>query len=133
MAAAGAVADAPTPPYSARIEIVYGITGISIMLLRLTALASLTALAGCLGPAEFRGWREPEFKYAACHGSPNAAPCHEQARTACPEGYQLAEERSDPPIQRFAFIFRCGAPPAVVDEPPPRPRTRRAAPPTVPK
>jgi len=103
------------------------------MLLRLAALASLTALAGCLGPAEFRGWKEPEFKYANCSGAPNVSACYDQARAACPEGYQLAEERSDPAILRYAIIFRCGAPPAVVDEPPPRPRTRRAAPPAVPK
>ena len=103
------------------------------MLLRFAAFASLTALTGCLGPAEFRGWREPEFKYTACHGSPNVSACHDQARATCPEGYQLAEERSDPTIQRYAIIYRCGAPPAAVEEPPPRPRMRRAAPPAVPK
>jgi len=98
--------------------------------LRLLALAALVPLAGCLGPAEFRGWAEPEFKFANCSGAPSVAACHEQARALCPEGYQLAEERSDPDIQRYSIIVRCGPPltPAV-EEPARRVRTRRAAPP----
>ncbi|MGH7004084.1 MAG: hypothetical protein ACREIP_09055, partial [Alphaproteobacteria bacterium] len=99
--------------------------------IRLAALAALIPLAGCLGPAEFRGWKEPEYKFASCSGAPNGiAACHEQARAACPDGYQLAEERSDPEIQRYSIIVRCGAaaPPAV-EEPTPPTRSRRAAPP----
>ena len=98
--------------------------------LRFFALAALIPLAGCLGPAAIRGWAEPEYKFADCAGAPSVAACHEKARALCPEGYQLAEERSDPAILRYSIIVRCGAPPPrAVEEPAPRVPTRRAAPP----
>ena len=98
--------------------------------LRLFALAAFIPLAGCLGPAEFRGWAEPEYKFADCTGAPSVAACHEKARAICHEGYQLAEERSDPEIRRYSIIVRCGAAaPPVMEQPAPRVRTRRAAPP----
>ena len=102
--------------------------------IRFAALTVLIPLAGCLGPAEFRGWQEPEYKFATCTNAPNGlAACHEQARSFCPEGYQLAEERSDPEIQRYTIIVRCGAaPPPVVDEPRAPARTRQAPPAAMP-
>jgi len=104
------------------------------MLMRLAAIAALSTLAGCLGPAEFRGWSEREYKFTNCTGAASVSTCHEQARVLCPEGYQLAEERSDPEIKRYSIIVKCGAPPPAVEEPSPRPRTRRAAPaPATPK
>ena len=55
--------------------------------IRFAALTALIPLAGCLGPAEFRGWQEPEYKFATCTNAPNGlAACHEQARSFCPEG-----------------------------------------------
>lgn len=80
-------------------------------MLRLLPIAMLIPLAGCLGPAEFRGWSERENKFAGCSGAPaGIAACHAQARALCPEGYQLAEERGDPEIRRYSIIVRCGAP-----------------------
>ena len=102
--------------------------------LRLLALATLLSLAGCLGPADFRGWPEPPHKFADCTGAPNGlAACFEQARALCPQGYQLAEQRSDPEINRHQIIVRCG-PPLVVEEPaPPAPVRRREPAQPVPK
>ncbi len=99
------------------------------MLIRLAAIAALSTLAGCLGPAEFRGWSEREYKFTNCSGAASVGTCHDQARVLCPEGYQLAEERSDPEIKRYSIIVKCGALPPAVEEPAPRVRTRRAAPP----
>lgn len=104
---------------------------------RLIATAALLALAGCQGPAEFRGWPEPPHKFADCSGAPNGlAACFEMARAMCPQGYQLAEQRSDPDIDRHQIIVRCG-PPLAADEPaPPAAAPRRRAPtpaPAVPK
>lgn len=106
--------------------------------LRFLVLAGLPALAACIpsSPATFRGWPDPPHKFADCSGAPNGlSACFEQARAMCPEGYQLAEQRSDPDINRFQIIVRCG-PPIAVEEPAPRApaRTVRRAPaPVVPK
>ncbi|HEY7610593.1 MAG TPA: hypothetical protein VIF14_15280 [Alphaproteobacteria bacterium] len=100
---------------------------------RLLALAAVSALAAC-SPAAFRGWPDPPHKFADCSGAPNGlAACFERARALCPDGYQLAEQRSDPAINRHQIIVRCG-PPLAVDEPaPPAPaRVVRPAP-AVPK
>jgi hypothetical protein len=105
-----------------------------MLALRLVAPAALLALAAC-NPATFRGWPDPPHKFADCTGAPTGlAACFEQARALCPEGYQLAELRSDPTINRNQIIVRCG-PPLVVDEPPrAAPVVRRRAPaPVVPK
>ena len=67
--------------------------------------------------------------------APNGlAACFERARALCPEGYQLAELRSDPDINRNQVIVRCGPPLAVEEPAPPSPAPRRRAPTqTVPK
>lgn len=104
---------------------------------RLIATAALFAVAGCMSPADFRGWPEPPHKFADCTGAPGGlAACFERARAMCPQGYQLAEQRSDPPINRHQIIVRCGAPLAVDEPAPPAPAPRRRAPapaPAVPK
>jgi hypothetical protein len=101
--------------------------------LRLVALAALLALAAC-SQASFRGWPDPPHKFADCTGAPTGlAACFEQARALCPEGYQLAELRSDPVINRNQIIVRCGPPLAVEEPPPPRRVVRRAPPQPVPK
>ena len=96
-------------------------------ILGLLALAplALASLGGCLSPAEFRGWKEPPHRFAQCTGAPNGLDaCFEQARAMCPEGYQLAELRSDPDINRHSIIVVCGAgttpgaPPAPPQQPP---------------
>lgn len=105
------------------------------MMPRLLALAAVLAVAAC-NPAGFRGWPDPPQKFADCSGAPNGIEaCFERARALCPEGYQLAERRSDPGINRHQIIVRCGPPLAVEEPAPPAPaRTvRRAPPPAVPK
>jgi hypothetical protein len=105
------------------------------MIPRLLALAAILALAAC-NPASFRGWPDPPHKFADCSGAPNGlAACFERARALCPEGYQLAEQRSDPDINRHQIIVRCGPPLAMEEPAPPAPaRTVRRAPvPAVPK
>jgi hypothetical protein len=104
---------------------------------RLLALAAVSALSACIpsSPATFRGWPDPPHKFADCTGAPNGlAACFEHARALCPEGYQLAEQRSDPEINRHQIIVRCG-PPLAVEAPPPAPRrtVRRAPAQPVPK
>jgi hypothetical protein len=99
------------------------------MIPRLLALAAVLALAAC-NPAAFRGWPDPPHKFADCSGAPGGlAACFERARALCPEGYQLAEQRSDPDINRHRIVVRCG-PPIAADEPaPPAPaRTVRRTP-----
>lgn len=103
---------------------------------RVLIVVALLALSGCIpwSAATFRGWPDPPHRFVDCTGAPNgAAACFEQARAACPEGYQLAEHRTDPDINRNQIIVRCG-PPLTVEQqaPPPRPTVRRA-PQTVPK
>ncbi len=101
------------------------------------ATAVAFAAAGCIpaSPATFRGWPEPPHMFVDCTGAPNgAAACFEQARARCPQGYQLAEHRADPPINRNQIIVRCGPPLAVEEQtPPPRPAVRRAPQQPVPK
>lgn len=102
---------------------------------RLLALAAVLALAAC-NPATFRGWPDPPHKFADCSGAPTGlGACFEQARTLCPEGYQLAEQRSDPEINRHQIIVRCGPPVAAPEPEPAAPaRTVRRAPaPATPK
>ena len=106
--------------------------------LRLLVLAGLPALAACIPSSQstFRGWPDPPHKFADCSGAPNGlAACFERARALCPEGYQLAEQRSDPEIRRYQIIVRCGPPLAAQEPEPPAPaRTVRRAPaPAVPK
>jgi len=108
--------------------------------LRFLVLAGLPALAACIPSSQstFRGWRDPPHKFADCSGAPNGLDaCFERARALCPEGYQLAEMRSDPAIDRYQIIVRCG-PPIAAQEPAPPARApartvRRAPAPTVPK
>ncbi len=96
--------------------------------LRLAATATLFALAAC-NPATFRGWPDPPHKFADCTGAPTGlAACFERARALCPEGYQLAEQRSDPDINRHQIIVRCGPPLAVEEPAAPAPVVRRSAP-----
>jgi hypothetical protein len=88
---------------------------------------ALPALGACLGPAQFRGWQEPPYKFAQCSGAPTGLnACFEQARTMCPEGYQLAELRSDPDINRHSIIVICGA--GATPAAPPAAPARRARP-----
>ena len=96
------------------------------MPLRLLAVAALLALAAC-SQATFRGWPDPPHKFADCSGAPNGvAACFERVRVLCPEGYQLAEQRSDPDINRHQIIVRCGPPVALEDQRiPPRPLVGR--------
>jgi hypothetical protein len=106
--------------------------------LRFLVLAALLLVAGCIpwSKSTFRGWPDTPHKFVDCSGAPNgAAACFEQARALCPEGYQLAEHRTDPPINRNQIIVRCGPPLAVEQpEPPaPRPAVRRAPAQPVPK
>lgn len=83
-------------------------------MLRLIPLAALAGLTGCLGPSEFRGWSEGPYQYTNCSGAPNGiAACFERAREKCPQGFQLAEMRSDPDINRHAIIVHCGPPRAL--------------------
>lgn len=97
---------------------------------RLFALAAVSALAAC-NPAAFRGWPDPPHKFADCSGAPTGLDaCVEQARALCPEGYQLAERRSDPEISRHQIIVRCGPPAAQEPAPPAPARTVRRAPAT---
>lgn len=105
-----------------------------MLALRLVAPAVLLALAAC-NPATFRGWPDPPHKFADCTGAAaGLAACFERARALCPEGYQLAEQRSDPDINRHQIIVRCGPPLAVEEQaPPPRPVVRRAPAQPVPK
>jgi hypothetical protein len=106
-----------------------------MLALRLVApAAALLALAAC-NPSTFRGWPDPPHKFADCTGAPaGLAACHEQARAMCGGEYQLAEQRSDPDINRHQIIVRCGPPLAIAPEPAaPRPVVRRAAPQPVPK
>ena len=105
---------------------------------RALALVAPLALAACIpsSPATFRGWPEPPYTFVDCSGAPNgAAACFEQARALCPSGYQLAEHRTDPDINRNQIIVRCGPPLAVEEPAPPAPARRvvRRAPATVPK
>ena len=105
---------------------------------RLLALAAVSALSACIpsSPATFRGWPDPPQKFADCTGAPNGlAACFERARALCPEGYQLAEVRSDPDIGRHQIIVRCGPPLAMEEPAPPAPRraVRRAPAQPVPK
>jgi hypothetical protein len=104
------------------------------MIPRLLALAAILALAAC-NPASFRGWPDPPHKFADCSGAPTGLEaCFERARALCPEGYQLAEQRSDPDINRHQIIVRCGPPLAMEPAPPAPARTVRRAPaPAVPK
>jgi hypothetical protein len=98
---------------------------------RVLVLIAPVALAACIpsSPATFRGWPDPPHKFVDCTGAPNGATaCFEQARALCPEGYQLAEHRTDPPINRNQIIVRCGAPLAAQEPPPPAPVVRRRAP-----
>jgi hypothetical protein len=46
----------------------------------------------------------------------------------CGGPYQLAEQRSDPDINRHQIIVRCGPPLAVEEPPPAAPAVRRRAP-----
>jgi hypothetical protein len=86
---------------------------------RLLALVLVLSIAGCVDPARFRGWQDPPHKFAACHNAPNGvAACFEQAQRMCPQGYQLAELRSDPAINRHSIIVVCAGLPAA--PPPPR-------------
>ena len=97
------------------------------MISRLLALAAVSALAAC-SQASFRGWPDPPHKFADCTGAPNGlAACFERARALCAEGYQLAEQRSDPSINRHQIIVRCG-PPLAAEEPAPPARSVRRAP-----
>ncbi len=105
--------------------------------LRFLTLAALPLVSACIpwSQAEFRGWPEPPNQFVDCTGAPNGiGACVEQARALCPGGYQLAELRSDPQINRNQMIVRCG-PPLTVEEPAPAPArmVRSAPPPTVPK
>ncbi len=105
---------------------------------RLLALAAVSALSGCIpwSQATFHGWPDPPHKFADCSGAPGGiAACFEKARVLCPEGYQLAEQRSDPDINRHQIVVRCGPPIAAEEPAPPAPaRTVRRAPaPAVPK
>ena len=98
---------------------------------RVLILIAPLAVAACIpaSPATFRGWPEPPHKFVDCTGAPNgAAACFEQARALCPEGYQLAEHRTDPTINRNQIIVRCGAPLAAEEPPAPAPVVRRRAP-----
>ena len=108
-----------------------------MLALRLLALAALPALTACIpwSQATFHGWADPPFQFVDCTGAPNGADaCFEQARALCPEGFQLAEHRTDPPINRNQIIVRCGPPPAVApQEPAPPPPVRRAPEQPVPK
>ncbi len=106
--------------------------------LRFLVLAALPTVAACIpsSPATFRGWPDPPYSFVDCTGAPNGlGACFEQARTLCPGGYQLAELRSDPQINRNQIILRCGAPLAVEEPAAPAPAriVRRAPEPTVPK
>jgi hypothetical protein len=98
---------------------------------RVLVLLAPLAVAACIpwSPATFRGWPEPPHKFVDCSGAPNGATaCFERARALCPEGYQLAEHRTDPPINRNQIIVRCGPPLAVEEPPAPAPVVRRRAP-----
>ena len=94
-------------------------------MIRSLALVLLFALASC-SPALFRGWPDPPHRFAQCSNAPNGlANCFEQAQAMCPQGYQLAELRSDPAINRHSIIVVCaGLPPA----PPPPPNATLAPP-----
>ena len=104
---------------------------------RLLVLFAPLALAACIpwSQATFHGWREQPHMFVDCTGAPNGATaCFERARALCPEGYQLAEHRTNPDINRNQIIVRCGPPLATEEQaPPPRPTAPRAAPQTVPK
>ena len=109
-----------------------------MQILRFVPAAALLALTACIpaSPATFRGWPDPPHKFVDCSGAPNgAAACFEQARALCPEGYQLAEHRTDPDINRNQIIVRCGPPLATEEPARPAPArvVRRAPAPTVPK
>lgn len=105
-----------------------------MLALRLVAPAALLALAAC-NPSTFRGWPDPPHKFVDCSRAPaGLAACHEQARAVCAGPYQLAEQRSDPDINRHQIIVRCGPPIAIQEQaPPPRRVVRRAPPQPVPK
>jgi len=98
--------------------------------LRFLVLAALPLVSACIpwSQSTFRGWPDPPHQFVDCTGAPNgAAACFERARALCPEGYQLAEHRTDPPINRNQIIVRCGPPLVVEPEaPPPAPVVRRA-------
>ena len=100
-----------------------------MLVARLLALAAVSALSSCIpwSQATFRGWPDPPHKFADCSGAPNGiAACFERARAMCPEGYQLAEQRSDPDINRHQIIVRCGPPVSLEDQNiPPRPHVGR--------
>jgi hypothetical protein len=104
---------------------------------RVLVLVAPLALAACIpwSQATFHGWPEPPHMFVDCTGAPNGATaCFERARALCPQGYQLAEHRTDPDINRNQIIVRCGPPLSVEEqEPPPPPTVRRAPPQTVPK
>lgn len=86
---------------------------------RLLAIVLVLSIAGCIGPARFRGWPDPPHKFAQCSNAPNGlAACFEQAQAMCPQGYQLAELRSDPAINRHSIIVVCAGLPAAPPPPP---------------